>query len=98
MGLQPQCASGDSRIDSGLVPPRRLVAAAVHLAVMPAAEGDRELIADLAAQRPRLRKLQVVGVDRYPTADQARELSNRFDMLAIADPPWRRQGQNAFVD
>ena len=63
----------------------------MDLAVMSATEGDRELVADLAAKRRRLRKSQVMGIGRSPTADQTRELGNRFDMLAIPNPPWRRQ-------
>ena len=59
---------------------------------------NRELVADPAAQRPRLRKSQVMGVGRNPTADQARELGNHFDMLAIPNPAWRWQCQDALVD
>jgi hypothetical protein len=33
-----------------------------------------------------------------PTADQARELGNRFDMLAIPNPSWRWQRQYALID
>jgi hypothetical protein len=33
-----------------------------------------------------------------PTADETRLLSNRFDMLPIANAAWRRQGQHGFID
>ena len=90
MALQPQGASGDGRIDRGLVPPGQLVTAVMDLAMMSAAQRDRELVADLAAKGWRLRKLQVVSVSGNPTADQARELGNRFHMLPVANPPRRR--------
>ena len=51
MGLQPQRASGDGRIDTGLIPPGGFIAAAMDLAMMSPAERNRELIADLAAER-----------------------------------------------
>ena len=63
-----------------------------------ATQGDRELIADLAAEGRRLRKSQVVGFDRSPPADQAGQLGDRFDVVPIADPPRRRQCQHGLVD
>ena len=49
MALQPKRASRDGSIDTGLVPPRTFVTAAMHLAMMTTAERDRELIANFAA-------------------------------------------------
>jgi hypothetical protein len=55
--------SGDlERVDAGLLPPRALVAGAMHRTMMPSAKWDRELIADLAAERTGLRESKVVGV------------------------------------
>jgi hypothetical protein len=51
MCLQPKSASGDGRIDTGLIPPRRFIAAAMDFAMVPSTEGNDELIADLAAKR-----------------------------------------------
>jgi hypothetical protein len=70
----------------------------MDLAMMSTAQRDCELIANLATKCRGLRKSQVMGVSGNPTADQARELGNRFDMLAIPNPPWCRQRQDALVD
>ena len=43
-------------------------------------------------------KSQMVGVRRPSTANQARTLSDRFDMFPVTDPAWLRQGQQALVD
>ena len=43
-------------------------------------------------------KSQMVGVRGLSTADQARTLSDRFDMFSVTDPAWLRQGQQALVD
>ena len=37
-----------------------------------AAEGHRELVADLAAERARLHEAQVVGIGGFAAADKAR--------------------------
>ena len=60
--LLPELAGNLDRVKASLLPPRALVAGAVHRAVMPATEWDRELIADLAAERARLSKAEVVRV------------------------------------
>jgi hypothetical protein len=49
MALQPKRASRDGSIDTSFVPPRAFVTAAMHLAMMTAAERDRELIANFSA-------------------------------------------------
>ena len=63
----------------------------MDFAMMSSAQRNRELVADLAAKRPRLCKLQVVSVGWYPTTDQTRQLGNRFDMLSIPNAPWPRK-------
>jgi hypothetical protein len=62
MGFEPQRASGNARVYSGLAPPRRLVAMAMDLAMVASTERHRELIANLAAKGPVLRKAQVMRV------------------------------------
>ena len=57
----------------------------MDFAVVPAAKRDRELIAHLTAQRPALDEANVVGVSRLAPADQTRMLSDKFNVLAIAD-------------
>ncbi len=59
---------------------------------------DRELIADLAAERSALREAQVVGVRGPSAANQTRLLGNRFDMIAVTNPTRLRQGQHALID
>ena len=51
MCLFPEPSGDRERVDAGLTPPRALVAGAMHRPMMPATEWDRELIADLAAER-----------------------------------------------
>ena len=58
----PESAGNLDRVYTGLPPPRALIARAVHRAMMPAAEWDRELIADLAAERTGLGETEVVRV------------------------------------
>jgi hypothetical protein len=52
MTYQPQGASQNGRIDTGLFPPYRFIATAVNFSMMAATQGDCELIADFAAKRP----------------------------------------------
>jgi hypothetical protein len=62
VGLFPEPAGNLDRVDAGLPPPRALVAGAMHRTVMPSAKWDRELIADLAAERTGLGETEVVRV------------------------------------
>ena len=52
------------------MPPSAFVADVVELAMMGAAERDRELVADFAAKRLRLGKADVVGVGGKSTTDK----------------------------
>ena len=96
--LQPQHAGSGGRIDTGLLPPGDFIATAMHLAMVSPAERYGELVADLAAKCQRLGKAQMMSIRGTPAADQARLLGNRFDVIPVANPAWRGQGQNAFVD
>jgi hypothetical protein len=69
MAFQPQGTRGNGRINAHLFPPRHFIATAVDLAMMATTQGDRELIADFAAERPRLRKSQMMSVCRAAAAD-----------------------------
>jgi hypothetical protein len=97
MGFQPMGARRDSRIDTGFLPPCGFIATAMNLAVMAPAQRYGELITDLAAKRRRLRKSQMVSISRTSAADQTWLFGNCFDMLAVANPPRRRQRQYTFV-
>jgi hypothetical protein len=67
----PQLAGGRDRIERDSLPPQGFVPRAVESAVMGAAERDRELIADFAAERAALGKAQVVRVAGRAAADEA---------------------------
>jgi len=69
MRPQPQYAGGDGRIHASNPPPCGLIAAVVNLAMMPSTQRHRELVADLASQRPALGKSQVMGIGGLPTAN-----------------------------
>jgi hypothetical protein len=58
----------------------------------------RKFIADLATQHPRLRKAQMVGISGTVATNKARLFGDRFDVIAVAYPALRRQGQYGFVD
>ena len=68
----PETSRDFQGIHSVTVPPRALIAGLVHLPVMPAAQGDRELIAHFETNRSRLGKPQVMRIGRLPAADEAR--------------------------
>src|SRR5262249_17322453 len=86
------------RVNAGLPPPRALVAGAVHRAMMPAAEWDRELVADLAAERAGLGKSEVVGVRGLATAQETRLLGNITQVPSVAIAARASDHEDALVD
>src|SRR5215813_8738240 len=66
--------------------------------VMPAAEWNRELIADLAAERAGLRKSEVVGVRGLAATDEARLLHDIAKVLPVAIAPRGSNREDALVD
>ena len=70
----------------------------VKFAVMATAERHGELVADLAAERPALGKAQVMGVAGFAAADQAGLLGHKAHVVAIADAPRLRMGENGLID
>jgi len=90
MRLQPQRTGTDRRIDTSFFPPRRFIATAMNLTMVSATERDRELVADLAAERRCLGKAQMMGIGGAAAADQARLLGYRLDVVTVTDPPGRR--------
>jgi hypothetical protein len=70
----------------------------MHRAVMSATEWDRELIADLAAERTRLRESEVVGVRGSAAADEARLLGDIPQVLPVAIATWGSDREDALVD
>jgi hypothetical protein len=69
VAFEPEGSGGDHRVGTDFLPPGRFVTKAMELAVMASAKRNRELVTDLAAQRPVLRKAQVTSVGRLAAAD-----------------------------
>ncbi len=67
--LEPERAGRDSRINPDLPPPCGLIAAVVNFTMVPSAQGDGELIADLAPERLELREPKMMGIRRLAAAD-----------------------------
>jgi hypothetical protein len=59
---------------------------AVQLAVVNAAKRDRELVAGLAANGPRLHKPKVVGIAALSTVHQTRQRGDEIEVFLVADP------------
>src|SRR6266511_2861007 len=70
----------------------------MHRTMMPAAEWDRELIADLAAERAGLGKSEVVGVRGLAAAHETRLLGDIAQVLPVAIAPWSGDREDALVD
>ena len=70
-GVLPKPERDRYRIDGELPPPCRLVTLAVKLTVVDSTQRYCELVADPAAQRPRLEKPKVMGVGWRSAAHQA---------------------------
>src|ERR1700679_1376691 len=98
MGFEPQKSCRGFAVDAGCCPPGRLVATAMDLAMMAAAQRHRELVADLAAERTRLCKTQMMRVGRRAATDQAGLLHHEAKVLAVAKATRLRVVQFAFVD
>ena len=96
--FQPQFSCRDGRIDPRLSPPCYIVAATVDLAMVASTQGNSELVADLAAERPALAIAQMTGIARLATANQARMLGDVPDVVAVSNPARLRQCQNGLVD
>src|SRR4029077_12816122 len=59
-------------INLQVLPPSNFIASLMHLSMVTSAERHGELIADLEADRTRLRKPKMMGVRWLPPADEAR--------------------------
>ena len=66
--------------------------------MMTPAQGDRELVADFAAECSGLGEAQMMGVGRLPAADQARLLGNVSDVISVPNAARLGEGEGAFVD
>jgi hypothetical protein len=70
----------------------------MHRPMMPAAEWDRELIADLAAERAGLGKSEVVGVRWLAAADETRLVGDIAKVVTVAIAPRGRDGEHALIN
>jgi hypothetical protein len=70
----------------------------VNFTMVGAAERHRILVADFAAQGPRLHEAQVMGLGGLPLAPKGWLRRHELQMGAIAIAARLAQGQNAFVD
>src|SRR5262245_47527511 len=94
----PEPAGNLDRVKAGLPPPRALVMGAMHRTMMPATKRDRELIADLAAERARLGETEMMGVRGLAAAHQTRLLGDVAKVLAVAIATRRSDREDALVD
>src|SRR5262249_12725750 len=94
----PEPAGNLNRVNACLLPPRTLVTRAMHRAVMSAAERDRKLIADLAAERAGLGKSKMVGVRGLAAAHETRLLGDIAQVFPVAIAPRRSEREDALVD
>ena len=69
----------------------------MDLAVVRATDRHRELVADLAAERTRLREAQMVWIGRPPAADQARLLNHMPNMIAVTNAARFGEEQHTLV-
>ena len=98
MAFQPECASRRCRIDVLTLPPCLLIAGTMQLAMMPPTHRYGELVADLLPHGATLRKAKMVRIRRPPPANETSLLSNRPEVLAVANPSWLRQCQGELID
>ena len=80
------------------MPPGAFVADVVELAMMGAAEGDGELVTDLAPESLGLGEADVMGVGRDRATENARLRCDVAEMVLVAEAAGFAEGQRALVD
>ena len=96
--MLPQLSGNSDRVKFELFPPCRFVASPMKGTMVGAAERNRELVADPAAQGSRLHEPQMMSVRRSPSAQQARLRRHELQVRTIAVAARFAQGEGAFVD
>ena len=76
--LAPQSICRTEWLNAELCPPCCFVARSMNFAVMPAAQGDRELITHLSSKCSALCKSEVVRIGRTPAANQDKDVLRRI--------------------
>ncbi len=66
--------------------------------MMSSAERYGEFVADLAPERPKLGKANMVRISGLSSADQAGLRRDELQVLLVANTAWLGEGQDAFVD
>jgi hypothetical protein len=97
-GPLPQLSGDDDWIKLDRFPPCQFVAPAMEDTMVGAAKGNRELVADPAAQRTWLGKSQMVGVRRSSSAQETRLRRDELKMRAIAVAARFAVCEGAFID
>src|SRR5262249_44703193 len=97
-GRFPELSGDGERVDPGRFPPLWLVARAVKLAMVQAAERNREFVADLAPEGELLGEAHVVRLGRLPPANEAGAGGDVFQVLLVANAPRFRECKDALVD
>ena len=91
----PEIPCHPDRRNLHIGPPRHFVAMAVQIPVMFSAQGDGKFVADLASERSRLGKFEMMGIARRALADQAGLRCHKREMglVALAAGLGQRGGQ-----
>src|SRR5262249_37695228 len=97
-GVLPELTGNLDRIDASLLPPGFFIAAAMHRAVMRAAEWDGKFITCFAAERARLHKSDVMRVRGLAAAQQARLPHHKAKVVPVAIAARRRHREHALID
>ena len=98
MRFEPERTGRGGRIHTGLLPPCRLIATAMDLAMMTAAERHREFVAYLSTKRSMLRKAQMVRIGGRATTNQTWLFGDEPYVLAIANAARFGMAKFALVD
>src|SRR5450432_2569486 len=86
MRLTPERQSDRDWIDFSLSPPCRLVATPMQFLMMEPADGNGELVADLASQSAGLGKAQMMGIGGKAATKEAGLAGDELAMLFVAQP------------
>ncbi len=83
--LGPKPMSDGDRIEIALLPPTKLVSGIMKLPVMQGAEGHGIFVRDFPAHGGRLGELEVMGLGRLPSADEAGVVGNEAEVAGVAE-------------
>jgi hypothetical protein len=98
MRFNPPIPGGNHWVDTGFLPPLRLISRPMQCPVIAAAKWHRELVTYSASHGAVLCKSDVMSVSRTTATDQARLGRHVLDVIPIPDATWFRYGEKALVD